>query len=118
MATKSKSSGFVTVACKLPQGLNISVPDTDIKLKLHGTHSPYAVAGHGLTEVKADVWDAVEAHYKDVPGAKWLGSSVFVSSKREDAVDEATEKADENYGFDPIDPTAPGSVNKGIAVAD
>jgi hypothetical protein len=118
MATKSKSNGFVTVACKLPQGLIISVPDTDIKVKLHGTHSPYAVAGHGLTEVRSDVWEAIETYYKEHSGAKWLGTSVFVSSRREDAVDEATEKADENYGFDPIDPAAPGSVNKGITVAD
>jgi hypothetical protein len=113
MPRKSQSAGdFVSVACKLPQGLNIMHPDTGALLvKIHGCASPYAVAGHGMTQVRADTWALVEKHYgADGMNAKWLSSeAVFAMNKPEDASDKAEDLKDERRGFEQIDPRDPNS---------
>lgn len=106
---------YVTVACKLPAGLQIRVPDTDIDIKLNGTHSVGALAEHGMTDIKKEVWDAVVAYYKGHPGAKWLHNGVvFAMADRASAADAAEEREDVNYGFDPIDPNDPQHAVPGV----
>ena len=109
MATKiSRSTEFVTIACKLPQGLHVKIATKNIDFTLHGSNSPYAVAGFGLTEVKCATWEAVVEFYKDHPGARWLhNETVFAQNKREVAVDAATERKGFDAGFEPIDPNNP-----------
>jgi len=107
MARKSAaSSDTVNVACKLPTGLHIPVPNSRRVLALHGAHSPYAVAGHGITRgVSAADWAAIESTYAD---AAWLKSGhVFAHKTPESAADEAEERKNEISGFEPVDPRKP-----------
>jgi len=109
MATK-KTSGFVTVACKLPQGLIIPLPD-ERSIKLHGRASPFAVAEHGMTQVTEADWATVLAMYA---GAKWLTSeAVFALKEPESAAAKASERQGVDAGFDPIDPNNP---NNGLGI--
>ena len=106
MARKNiSSSDTVTVACKLPQGLRICIPELNIDIKLHGSMSPYAVGEHGITQgVNAAQWAAVEAHSMH-GSARWLTSeAVFALNKPQDVSDKATERKDVRAGFEPIDP--------------
>lgn len=111
MARKSVSSGdTLTIACKLPQGLHIKIPEQGIDIKLHGSMSPYAIGGHGMTQgINAAQWAAVEAH--PVLGeSRWLKNEVvFAMNKPQDASDKATERKDVRAGFEPIDPKDPSN---------
>jgi hypothetical protein len=115
MATK-KASGTdqVTIACKLPQGLHIKLPNGKT-IKLHGSASPYAIAGHGMTNgITGAQWAEVEATY---PDALWHKSgAVFVSRRQEDVSAQAIERKAENVGFNPIDPKDPSLKGVGIAI--
>lgn len=107
------SADMLTIACKLPQGLHIPLPDGSV-LKLHGTHSPYALAGHGMTDVKASTWNIVEDKFAD---AAWLVNElVFAMGDKDSAVEKAEERQGEKTGFDPVDPKAAAA--KGITAAD
>lgn len=104
------AAGTVTVACRLPCGLHVPVEGHGI-LQFKGSNDRTAMLdehGHGLTSgVPAAAWDALTAQYAT---AKWLTSgAVFAHTKVADARAQATEQADENVGFDGIDPEAPGN---------
>ena len=110
MATAKSAPGFVTVACKLPQGLHIPMMD-GTHLKLHGSASPFAVAGHGMTQVKATVWSEVEQRFAE---AAWLvNEAVFAMKKPDSAADKAQDLSKVDRGFDPIDPAKPGGAVPG-----
>lgn len=112
MARNSKTADMVTVACKLPQGLTIPLPD-GTTLTLNGTHSPFAIAGHGMTDVKSGVWAIVEAEYASAP---WLTNElVFAMGDKDSAVDKAEDRKNEKTGFDPVDPLKPAP---GLTKAD
>ena len=101
---RAKPSDMITVACKLPQGLTIPLPD-GTHLKLHGTHSPFAIAGHGMTDVKSGVWAIVEAEYAAAP---WLVNElVFAMGDRDSAAEKAADLKNEKSGFEPVDPAKP-----------
>lgn len=116
MASRKAAAGtdHITVACKLPQGLHIHLPDRR-QIKLHGSASPYAIAGHGMTRgIKASDWAEVEALYVD---AAWLRSeAVFAMRQEEDASAKATERKEENVGFNPIDPRNPSASGVSIRI--
>lgn len=103
MAKTSRAAKTVSVACKLPQGLHIHLPGQVEPIKLHGSASPYAIAGHGITAgVPVDAWEAIKTLYAD---AKWLTNGfVFANGDPQDTADEAAERKDEKAGFEPIDP--------------
>lgn len=105
----------LTIACKLPQGLHIKVPGTKIDIRLHGMHSPYAVAGHGMTRgIKAEDWAKVQEVYAE---ALWLKNEfVFATTTPESAADKAEEREKVNAGFDPIDPEDPASARGAGAI--
>lgn len=110
---RTKTTDMLTIACKLPQGLTIPLPD-GTALKLHGPHSPYALAGYGMTDVKSGVWAIVEAEYGS---AAWLTNElVFAMGDRESAVDKAEDLQNEKSGFEPVDPKAAAA--KGITKAE
>lgn len=109
---RKRSADMLTIACKLPQGLHIPLPDGS-KLVLNGAHSPFAIAGHGMTDVKADVWAGVEEQYAE---AAWLENElVFAMGDKESAVDKAEDNVDNKSGFEPVDPK---NLPKGIAKAE
>lgn len=131
MATRksSASKDFVTVACKHPQGLTIPLEGHAEPVKLHGTHSPFARFGFGMTQVKAETWAAILEQYGErddidrhgkpcvVPQAAWLENGVvFAHSSPEATNDEAKDKEDMRVGFEPIDPKAPNAI-RGIGVS-
>lgn len=104
MATKKP--GFVTVACKLPQGLDIPLPDGR-RVKLNGRASAFNVADHGMTQVSEADWAGVLTLYSQ---AKWLTSeAVFALKDPSSAADKATERQGVDAGFDPIDPRNPSA---------
>lgn len=103
--TTGVAPDFVVVCCKLPGGINVAVPGTDIKIKLHGSHSPYAVFGHGRTNVSRAEWEAVESYYATHPGALWLHNGVvFAEKDAESATDHSRDRQDVKAGFEPVDP--------------
>lgn len=118
MATKpARSSEYVSIACKLPQGLHVKVPEKGIDIKLHGSNTPFAVAGFGLTEVKTQVWEAIVEFYKDHPGAKWLhNETVFAQNKRESAIEAAEERKGFDAGFEAVDPNNPSKAARTSAM--
>jgi hypothetical protein len=109
MARKNvASTDTVTVACKLPSGLHIIIPEHNISIKLHGAASPFAIGGHGMTQgINAAQWAIVEDVHKQT---KWLTSqAVFAMNKPEDASDKAVDQKDNRIGFEGIDPNDPNS---------
>ena len=96
---------YVVVCCKLPSGLSIPVPGTDIVVKLNGFHSAYALFNHGRTTVPRRDWDAIETYYATHPGAKWLHSGlVFAERDANEAVAHARDQQNVEGGFEPVDP--------------
>ena len=114
-AASRKSATTYTIACKLPQGLQIPMPDGRT-IKLHGSASPFQIAGHGMTKGVAESdWTAITTLFAD---AAWLkNEAVFASSKEEDASAKAIEFKDIDRGFDPIDPKNPSGPGFGAVTA-
>ena len=108
MARKPAPTDTLTIACKLPQGLDIRLPHHKIHIKLHGPHSPFAVAGHGMIRgVKASDWEVIKEVFAE---ALWLKNEfVFAMADPESAADKAEEREKVNAGFDPVDPDKPGA---------
>lgn len=105
MASK-KSAEFVTVACRLPHGIIIPLPDGS-EVKINGLNAPGAHSGHGFTNLKEDTWETIKAAY---PRAAWLkNKSMFAFSDADSATDAAIERKDVNVGFNQIDPKAPSA---------
>lgn len=98
---RKRSADMLTIACKMPQGLHIPMPDGSM-LKLHGTHSPFALMGHGMTDVKTATWNIVEDTYANAP---WLVNEVvFAMGDKESAADKAEDRQAVKAGFEPVDP--------------
>lgn len=115
-----RSADFVTVACKHPQGLVVPVQGLLKPVRLHGSHSPYARHGFGMTEVPADVWDAILEQYGErtgtdrfdkpckIPQAAWLANKiVFAHADTRSTNAEAKEHEALKTGLEPIDPRKP-----------
>ena len=97
------------------------MPGTDIKIKLNGFHSAYALFNHGRTSVPRAQWEAVEAYYATHPGALWLHNGmVFAESDAQSAVDHARDRQEVKGGFEPVDPAklAQEGVNGRIQAAE
>lgn len=98
----------VTVACKLPNGLVLDLPDRP-PVVLKGANHVDAVAGHGLTEVDSGFWEAWTKLYADfLPLKKEM---IFAQNTERSAVAKAKERKDEKTGLEGLDPEKPG---KGI----
>jgi hypothetical protein len=113
MATQKKRAGndTVRVACKLPQGIIVRIPpvgeNRERFIKLHGRYSPYAVADHGMTNISADDWLAIQMCHAD---ALWLKNEhIFALADADSVADKAEERADVDAGFNKIDPKDPSS---------
>lgn len=101
----------VTVACKLPNGLQLELEGKE-RVVLRGTAVPFGAApvdvgGYALTQnVDADFWNEWLAKYKNYPPVK--KGLVFAYAKPQDAQARALEMKDERSGLEPIDPDRPG----------
>ncbi len=112
-----RASQYVTVACKLPQGMVIPVQGLQHPIKLHGQHSPFAQFGYGMTEVKADVWEQILKQYGEkegvnrqgekciIPQAAWLANRVvFAHADTKSTTSEAKEREKHRVGFEAVNP--------------
>ncbi len=115
----ARSSAYVTVACKLPQGFVIPVQGKP-HLRLHGTNSPFVRNGFGMTEVKTELWQQILQQYGEregtdrfgakcmIPEALWLTNRiVFAHADTKNVNAEAKDREKIKVGFEPIDPKKP-----------
>lgn len=94
----------VTVACKLPNGLEIEHRGTTVVLA--GSHSAGSVGGYGLTpNVDADWFDDWMAANLGHPA---VANEIIFANTPAKARDEATEKKDVKTKMEPVDPDKPG----------
>ena len=95
----------VTVACKLPNGLILDIPGAP-SVTLKGANHPEAIAGHGLTEVAADFWEAWTKLYPDFQPLK--KELIFAQGGERSAISKAKERKGEKSGLEGLDPDKPG----------
>ncbi|QDJ35838.1 hypothetical protein CBR67_03765 [Bordetella hinzii] len=96
----------VTVACKLPNGLVMDIPGAKEPVVLKGSNHADAIAGHGLTEVDADFWEAWTKLYADFQPLKQ--EMIFAQGNERNAVAKSKERKDEKTGLEGLDPENPG----------
>ena len=95
---------LITVACKLPHGLEIRVGDKTQVLK--GTNSSLVIGGHGITEgIDKDFFDGWLAANKDA--AAVINGLIFAHGKTESVKAEAAEKTGNKNGFEGLNPATP-----------
>lgn len=95
----------VTVACKLPNGVIMDIPGAKEPVVLNGANHPEAIAGHGLTEVDADFWEAWSKLYADFQPLK--KEMIFAQGSERSATSKAKERKDEKSGLEGLDPDKP-----------
>ncbi|WP_048996416.1 hypothetical protein [Burkholderia multivorans] len=96
---------FVTVGCKLPNGLHIEVNGK--RVTLNGSNSSNVIGGHGLTQVDAEFFAKWLEDHKDYAPVK--AGLIFAHEKSVNAEAEAKEKANNKSGLEGIDPENPGA---------
>lgn len=95
----------VIVACKLPNGLVLDLPGVEQRVRLNGSHHRELVAGHGLTEVDEEFWNAwVELHKDFEPLKKEL---IFAQKRESSAAAKAKEMKGNKSGLEGLDPEKP-----------
>lgn len=105
------NDNFVTVACKLPNGLQIKVGDKAVNLR--GTNTPDAIGGYGFTLVdEAFFKEWLSRHPTFTPVARGL---IFAHPKGRPARDQAKEQAEVKNGMEPLDASQP---IRGVGPAD
>lgn len=90
----------VTVGCRFPNGLILTVGKVNVML--NGSNSSTVIGGHGLTEVDAEFWDAWLERNKGLSFVR--NGKVFAHEKAKNTKAEAKEKAKEKSGLEPLDP--------------
>lgn len=97
---KTDAPAFVTVACKLPHGLKLTLGERSFTLR--GANAPDAVVGFGLTVIPEDFWnDWSKAYHNYEPLKKGL---IFAHAKAGDTRAEAGEKKELKTGLEQLDP--------------
>lgn len=100
---KSDDASFVTVACKLPHGLQIRVGEQ--ALTLRGSNSPEAIGGYGFTLVNESFWNEwLKSYCNFEPVKKGL---IYALAKGGDARARAQEQAEVKNGLEPLNPKSP-----------
>lgn len=101
----------VTVGCKLANGLILELQDNSgsgKKVHIKGANASELVGGHGITHgVDKEFMDAWMAKNKDLSFVK--NGFLFVHGKADSVVAEATEKAKEKTGAEPLPQLKEGS---------
>jgi hypothetical protein len=118
-AKPQQSANTVTVGCKLPHGLVLTLNEkvtteedrpiyraTGPAVTLAGRNASQIIGGYGMTEVDADWWDAwVKQNQNFQPYKSGL---IFAEPRRDKAMDRAMEQRQIATGSEPIDPDKPG----------
>lgn len=96
----------VWVACKLPHGLQLSLPGIDYKPKLVGAlQSRIIGATHGRTRVLVDFWDKwLDVHKEYTP----VLTGMIFAEREEKRLDDRIKDQPDQSGFEGIDPAKPG----------
>jgi hypothetical protein len=95
-----------TVACKLPNGLRISLPSGDVVLL--GAQHKDARFGYGFTAVNADEFQAWFDQKKAEKYEPVMKELIFVSTAPKEAEAQAKEKENVPSGFEGVDGAKPG----------
>lgn len=107
--SENKSS-VVTIGCKLPHGLELSVkkPDGDIdRVTINGMNASRIVGGYGITEnVSADFWNAWLKKNHKFPAL--ANGTLFVHTDTKSVEGEAKNRRTVTTGLEPIDPIKAG----------
>jgi hypothetical protein len=136
-------SGFVTVACKIPNGLELRVmaPKEEheqvmgggsrLVTKYYQTGESVAIKGcdarfgvpiitHGgyalTTGVDKDFWDAWLEQNKETALVK--NNLIFAMAREDSAVSKSREMAEIKSGMEPIDPTANHKIGNGMTITE
>jgi hypothetical protein len=98
----------VTVACKLPNGLQLDLVGYPGVIKLNGVNSSNLIGGYGVTEgVDKSFFDAWLVAYKDSALVK--NDIVFAYEKSSDLSAAAKAHVDVVTGLEPIVPPVEGA---------
>lgn len=98
---KTDAPAFVTVACKLPHGLKITLRDRSLVLR--GANAPDAVVGFGLTTIPEDFWNEWSKQFRNYEPVK--RGLIFAHAKSGDTRAEVAEKKGLKTGLEQLDPT-------------
>lgn len=103
-------SGSVLVACKLEEGAQFQIPSKSGGVEvviLNGAlaglrnkpRGPIMPGGAGLTEIPAETWEYIKAHW-----ASWrpLKNGLIFATDAAKAYDEIRERAEIKTGFEPL----------------
>ncbi|MGO3517881.1 hypothetical protein [Acetobacter cibinongensis] len=93
----------VTIACKLPTGLVLTVGQ--VSYTLAGSNSASVLGGYGLTPVPADFWAAWSGLYAAYP--PFRQGLIFAQTTAEKAAAQAQEQASLRTGLEAINPQTP-----------
>lgn len=92
----------VTVGCKLPNGIILEVGEK--RQLINGANASAVIGGYGLTEnVDKEFFDKWMADHADLKFVK--AELIFANDKTNNTVAQAKEHADEESGFEGVDPT-------------
>jgi hypothetical protein len=103
---KAGASNTVTIACKLPAGLEVTHKGQTVKL--NGWHVPGAVSGYGMTHnVDADWFADFSATHAEYPPIE--RGMIFANATPDGARDQAIERTGNvASGFEAVNPDKPG----------
>lgn len=104
---RGRDMSTVTVACKLPNGLILDIPGAKEPVLLRGANHPEAIAGHGLTDVPTEFWEAWTKLYADFQPLK--KEMIFAQGSERSAASKAKERKDEKSGLEGLDPEKPAA---------
>lgn len=110
LAQRATTGATVTVACKLPNGLNLGHIHGDDKphVILRGSNHPLAVGGYGLTHgISADAWAEWSRQHAFLPALQ--NGLVFDHAKPQAAKMMAAEMAEVKSGLEPLNGDDPAS---------
>jgi hypothetical protein len=97
-------SQTVTVGCKLPHGLHLDLSGK--RVTLVGANSSSLIGGHGITEgVDKEFFERWMKTFRDSAFVK--NGLIFAHDNANNTKAEAKEKADNETGFEGLDPKKP-----------
>jgi hypothetical protein len=122
LVQRATTGATVTIACKLPNGLNLGHIHGDEKphVILRGSNHPLAIGGYGLTHgISKDAWEKWKTQHAFLPALQ--NGLIFEHDKPGSARSMAAEMAEVQSGLEPLNGDNPaadertrGEVDDGI----
>ena len=98
-------AGYMQVRCKLPHGMDITMPDGRM-VSIAGGNHPDAVMGFGKTLVREDDWEWIYETYKGQ--AMFKNGYIFAAKDAAGAFSQALDMEKVKTGQEGVDPKKPG----------